>query len=163
MTKGSTSDNSKKELRKKSSLESFAINQNISMDKIREKFPALYAELTNKKMSMKIDEVEEETSSHSSQEIERKTLDPFSNYEPTIFDFLARARTDEEGLEIIDYFAKQGHITAETAKELTEKINTLGIRYFGPERSADYYYRKSEEIRTKKIIQKRYSSPKDNE
>lgn len=153
----------KKKSRKKSSLETFAINQNISIDEIREKFPALYSELANKKMSMRIDEVEDESESHSSREDERQSFDPFSNYEPNIFDFLARARTNEEGLEVIDFLSKQGQISAEIAKELTEKIKTLGIRCFGPERPADYYYRKSEEIRTKKIIQKRYPSHKDDE
>ncbi|MFX1516734.1 MAG: DUF2095 family protein [Promethearchaeota archaeon] len=161
MPKNSNTDKSKEVLQKKSSLEKFAINQNISIDEIRTKFPTIYAELTNKKMSMRIDEVEEETSFHSSQE--GKISDPFTNYEPTIFDFLARARTNEEGLEIINFMEKQGQITAETAKELNKKIKTLGIRCFGPERPADYYHRKSEEIRTKKIIQKRYPFSKDNE
>lgn len=164
MVKNPTSENSKKASQKrKSSLETFAINQNISVDDIREKFPALYAELTNKKMSVKIDKIEDETESLSSWEDERQSFDPFSNYEPNIFDFLARARTKEEGLEIIDFLTKQGQISAETAKELTEKIKTSGIRCIGSERSPNYYYRKSEEIRTKKIIQKRYPLPKADE
>lgn len=159
-----TSEDSKKASRnKKSSLETFAINQNISIDEIREKFPALYAELASNDMSVMIDEVEDETNFLSPWNNERQDLDPFSNYEPNIFDFLARARTNEEGLEIIDFLAKQGQISAETVKELKEKIKTSGIRSFGPKRSSDYYFRKSEEIRTKKIILKRYSSPKDDD
>ncbi|MHA2202903.1 MAG: DUF2095 family protein [Candidatus Hodarchaeales archaeon] len=159
-----TSEDSKKASRnKKSSLETFAINQNISIDEIREKFPALYAELTSNEMSVLIDEVEDETNFFSPWNNERQDLDPFSNYEPNIFDFLARARTNEEGLEIIDFLAKQGQLSAETVKELNEKIKTSGIRSFGPKRSSDYYFRKSEEIRTKKIIQKRYSFPKDDD
>jgi hypothetical protein len=161
MKKGSNSKNSKKE--KKSNLETLAIDQNIPIEKIREKLPALYDELTNKKMSMRIDEVEDESHSFSSRENEKELLDPFSNYEPDVFDFLARAKTNEEGLEIIDFLNKQGQISAETAEELTEKVQTLGIRCFGPKRSDNYYHRKSEEIRTKKIIQKRYPSSKDDE
>ena len=163
MKKGANSKNSKKNSQKKSSLETLSIDQNIPIDKIREKFPALYAELTNKKMNVRIDEVRDESHSFSSREDERQSLDPYSNYEPTVFDFLARARTDEEGLEIIDFLNTQGQISAETAEELTKKIKTSGIRCFGPKRSANYYHRKSEEIRTKKIIQKRYPSSKDDE
>ncbi|MFX0122643.1 MAG: DUF2095 family protein [Candidatus Hodarchaeota archaeon] len=164
MEKSSNSENSEKgSQKKKSSLEAFAINQNLSINEIREKFPALYAELTNKKMSLRIDEVKDGTRSLPSWEDKKQDLDPFNNYEPSIFDFLARARNNEEGLEIIDFLAKQGELSAEVAKELKNKIKTLGIRCFGPKRSSNYYYRKSEEIRTKKIIQKRYPSSTDNE
>jgi hypothetical protein len=163
MKKSDNSKNSKKDSQKKSSLETLAIDQNISIDKIREKFPALYTELTNEKMSLRIDEVRDESHSFSSRENEMQSLDPFSNYEPNIFDFLARARTDEEGLEIIDFLNTQGQISAEIAEELTEKIKISGIRCFGAKRSANYYHRRSEEIRTKKIIQKRYPSSKDDE
>ena len=163
MKKGSNSKNSKKQSQKESSLETLAIDQTIPIDKIREKLPALFAELSNKKMSMRIDEVEDESHSSSSIENERESLDPFSNYEPDVFDFLARAKTNEEGLEIIDFLNKQGQISAETAEELTEKVKDLGIRYFGPKRPDNYYHRKSEEIRIKKIIQKRYPSSKDDE
>ncbi len=156
-------EDSKKKPQKKSSLETFAIKQNISIDEIREKFPALYIELVSSEMSVRIDEVEDETNSISPWKNERQDLDPFSNYEPNIFDFLARARTNEEGLEIIDFLTKQGQLSVETGKELTEKIKTSGIRSFGPKRSSDYYYRKSEEIRTKKIIQKRYTKDDDLE
>ena len=163
MKKGSNSKNSKKVSQKKSGLETLAIDQNMPIDEIREKLPALYAELTNKKMSMRIDEVEDESHSFSSRENERESLDPFSNYEPDIFDFLARAQTNEEGLEIIEFLNKQGQISAEIAEELAKKVKTLGIRCFGPQRSANHYHRKSEEIRTKKIIQKRYPLSKDDE
>ncbi|MFW9906348.1 MAG: DUF2095 family protein [Candidatus Thorarchaeota archaeon] len=162
MKKGANSKNSEKNSQKKSSLETLAIDQNISIEKIREKFPALYGELTNNKMSVRIDEVRDESHSFSSKEDESQFLDPFSNYEPNIFDFLARAQTDEEGLEIIDFLNTQGQISAEIAEELTEKIKISGIQCFGPQRSDNYYHRKSEEIRTKKIIQKRYSSSKDD-
>ncbi|MFX1285220.1 MAG: DUF2095 family protein [Promethearchaeota archaeon] len=148
--------------RKKSPIESFALDQNMTINEIREKFPAIYAELANKKMSLKIDEVEDDKMPSMHQK-EKQNQDPFSNYEPNIYDFLARARTNEEGKEIIDFLAKQGQISPETAINLTKRLQTLGIRSFGPIRSSDYYYRKSSEIITRKLIQKRYPSQVDSE
>ncbi|MFX1504601.1 MAG: DUF2095 family protein [Promethearchaeota archaeon] len=164
MKKRPNSNNSKKNSQKDTSIETLKIDQSMPIEKIQEKFPALFAELANKKMSMRIDEIEDESNSFvNSREDERQSLDPFSHYEPNVFDFLARAQTNEEGLEIIDFLTKQGQISAETSEELTEKVKTSGIRSFGHKRTANYYHRKSEEIRTKKIIQKRYPSSKDDE
>lgn len=160
MVKTPSPKESKQPLRKKDSSETFAIDQNTTIDEIREKFPMLYAELTNEKMSMSIDEVKDTLITSSSQKEDR---DPLSNYDPNVFDFLARAKTDEEGLEIIDFLAKQDRISPETEKELKEKLKTSGIRCFGPIRSSNYYFRKSEEIRRRKFIQKRYPSRVDDE
>ncbi len=162
MNNQNTSKESKQLLQNKSSLESYAISQNMTIDEIREKFPAIYAELTNKKMSMRIDEVGDDIMPSLSLNEERQYQDPLSNYEPNVYDFLARARTNKEGLEIIDYLAKQGQISPENADNLTKKLKTLGIRSFGPKRSSNYYYRKSSEIKTQKLIQKRYPSQVDD-
>ncbi|UCG89818.1 MAG: DUF2095 family protein [Candidatus Heimdallarchaeota archaeon] len=158
MVKKTTKKDSKQEVKKKDSFKTFEINQNITIDEIQEKFPALYEELTDKKMSIRIDEVENNSKPSPSQEEEKNAQDPFSNYDPDVFDFLARARTNEEGLEIIEFLTKQGQISAETAKDLTGKLKKLGVRSFGPIRSSDYYYRKSDEIRNRRLIQKRYYS-----
>ncbi|MHA2243384.1 MAG: DUF2095 family protein [Candidatus Hodarchaeales archaeon] len=154
---------SKKPMQKKSSLETFAIDQNMTIDEIRENFPVIYAELTNKKMSMGIDEVEDNLILPSLQMEEKQNQDPFSNYEPNVYDFLRRAKTEEEGYEIIGFLAKQGQISSETEKKLTEKLKISGIRCFGSIRSSNNYFRKAEEIKNQKLIQKRYPSRIDGE
>ncbi|UCE13133.1 MAG: DUF2095 family protein [Candidatus Heimdallarchaeota archaeon] len=143
--------------KKKDLIKAIEIDQNLTDDEIREKFPALYKELTDKKMNIRIDEVKSDSQISSFQE-GNTDQDPFSNYDPNIYDFLARARTDEEGQEIIDFLANQGQISPETAKDLTKKLKKSGIRSFGPMRPSNYYYRKSEEIKRQKLIQKRYPS-----
>lgn len=163
MAKSPSPKDSKKPLRKKNSLETFAIDQNMTIDEIRENFPILYAELTNKGMSMGIDEVKDNSIFPSLQKEEKQDQDLFSNYDPNVYDFLGRAKTDEEGFEIIDFLAKQGQISSETEKELKEKLKISGIRCFGTIRSSNYYFRKSEEISNRKLIQKRYPSRIDGE
>lgn len=154
---------SKKPLRKKNSLKTFSIDQNVTIDEISENLPVLYAELTNKKMSMSIEEVKDNSIFPSLRKEEKQDQDPFSNYTPSVYDFLGRAKTDEEGFEIIDFLAKQGNISSETETEITKKLKISGIRFFGSIRSSNYYFRKSEEIRNRVLIQKRYPSRIDDE
>ncbi len=149
---------SKRPLKEKSSFNDLTIDQNIKIDEIEETFPELYAELTNKRMSMSIDEINDDLIHSFPQEEEQQEKDPFVKYDPNVYDFLTRARTDEEGFEIINFLAKHKQISSKTAKNLIERLKTSGIRYFGPIRSSNYYYRKAEEIRSRRSIQKRYPS-----
>ncbi|MFX1336794.1 MAG: DUF2095 family protein [Promethearchaeota archaeon] len=150
-------DDFNQDQKKRDLIKAIEIDQNITVDEIREKFPALYKELIDKKMNIRIDEVKDDSTTSSFQD-----GDPFSNYEPNIYDFLARARTEKEGQEIIDFLAKEGQISPETAKDLTDKLEKVGIRSFGPIRTSNYYYRKSDEIKRQKLIQKRYPSQMDD-
>lgn len=143
------------------SPDTFIVDQNMTLEEIRKKFPMLYAELTAKKMSISIDEVKGDTLSSTSQMEEKQ--DPFSDYDPDIYDFLARATTEEEGFEIIEFLFQQGQISSETAAKLTKKLKQYGIRHFGPLRLSNYYFRKSEEIKSRQSILKRYPSPDTDE
>ncbi len=163
MAKSPHPKGSKKPLRKKNSLKTFSIDQNVTIDEISENLPVLYAELTNKKMSMSIEEVKDNSIFPSLRKEEKQDQDPLSNYTPSVYDFLGRAKTDEEGFEIIDFLAKQGNISSETETEITKKLKISGIRFFGSIRSSNYYFRKSEEIRNRVLIQKRYPSRIDDE
>lgn len=158
MTKQSPPKESKQPLKEKLSFDNMTIDQNLTIDEIKENFPELYGELTNKKMSMSIDEIKGDFTYPFQQDGVPQEKDPFAKYDPTVYDFLSRARTNEEGFEIINFLAKQGQISSKTAKDLTQRLTASGIRHFGPFRSSDYYYRKAEEIRNRRSIQKRYPS-----
>ncbi len=154
MTNTPPSKESKQPLKEKS----LTIDQNLTIDGIKENFPGIYAELTNEGMSMSIDEIKGDLVNSFSQEGEQQEIDPFAKYDPDVYDFLSRAKTNEEGFEIINFLAKRGQISSKTAENLTKTLRTSGIRYFGPIRSSDYYFRKAEEIRNHRSIQKRYPS-----
>ena len=90
----------KKTPQKENSPELLGMTQNITIDNIQEHFPALHTELTVKKMSLGISEVKSGVGLSPNQH--EDNTDPLSNYDPDIFDFLARATTEEEGYEIIE-------------------------------------------------------------
>ncbi|MHA2223610.1 MAG: DUF2095 family protein [Candidatus Hodarchaeales archaeon] len=156
MEKHSSSKESEHDKQKKPNSESSSIDQHLSMDEIREKFSTLYTELLNQRMSIEIDEVQSGSVSPSSVKEESSDKDPFSDYTPNIFDFLARAKTDEEGYEIIDFLSSQDQISTETASKLKNVLKKSGIRSFGPIRRPGYYFRQAEEINRRKTIEKRY-------
>jgi hypothetical protein len=163
MSKVPTSDNSKLPKKRRKIPKTLSVDQNITLDEIREKFPNLYSELTEKNMSIGIDKVEKDLITSTLREDDKQDQGPFSRYDPDVFDFLSRAKTDKEGLKVIDFLKKQNQISLNTAKELKDKITTEGIRSFGPLRSVNYYYRKAADISSKKTIRKRYPSLKDDQ
>lgn len=158
MSKSYPSKNSKSSKKRKNDPKTLTVNQNITVDELREKFPNLYSELTGNKMGLQIDQVEEDLITSTLREDDRQDQDPFSDFEPNIFDFLARAKEDLEGMEIINFLENQNKISSKSAEELREKIKNDGIRSFGSLRLSNYYFRNSAEVRSRRTIQKRYPS-----
>ncbi|RMG33909.1 MAG: DUF2095 domain-containing protein [Methanobacteriota archaeon] len=64
--------------------------------------------------------------------------DPLRGYVPGVYDYLARAKTVEECIEIIDYLEKKGEIEPELAEELRKQANEDGAESFGT-REPGYY------------------------
>ncbi len=64
--------------------------------------------------------------------------DPFRGYIPGVFDYLARAKTEEECLEIIDYLEAKGELEPELAEELRRQTREEGPESFGT-REPGYY------------------------
>lgn len=64
--------------------------------------------------------------------------DPLRGYIPGVYDFLARAKTVEECLEIIDYLEGKGEIETELAEELRRQAKEEGADSFGS-RNPGYY------------------------
>lgn len=156
-------EDSEKIQKKKSTAKTLKVDQIIPREELREQFPSLYSELTEKSMSIGIDKVDKDLITSTLREDDQQDQDPFSRYDPDVFDFLSKAKTDKEGLEVIDFLKKQNQISSNTAKELKDKIMNNGIRSFGPLRSVNYYFRKTADISSKKTIRKRYSSLKDDQ
>ncbi len=142
--------------------QTLSVSQNIDLDELKEKFPNIYSELQDKEMVIPIDEVKEDLITSTLKEKGQLDRDPLGNYDPDVYDFLGRAKTVQEGQEIIEYMKKRGEITETTATTLLEKLRQEGIRSFGPQRTNGYYFKKAEEIRNKTTIIKRYHSSKED-
>jgi hypothetical protein len=141
--------------------EFLGMTQNITIDNIQEHFPAIHKELSEKKMSLGISEVKSGLGLSAKEQ--ENNVDPLSDYEPNVFDFLARATTEEEGYEIINFLAKQKQISPKTAQELRAQIESSGIRSVGSLRTNNHYFRKATEIRNRRIMKKRHTIPINEE
>ncbi len=64
----------------------------------------------------------------------------FRNYNPNILDFLARAKTEQECIEIIDYCLSRNEITKKDADVYKQLLSEGGPEIFGT-REPGYYDR----------------------
>lgn len=68
-----------------------------------------------------------------------KKEDPWRGYEPNVVDFIRRANSVEEALEVIDYLVEKGELKLEDSERLKRQLREKGLRSFGPKKSSDYY------------------------
>lgn len=100
--------------------------EGISLENLKANYPQLFDDLMQKKTS--VDEIQKSTNDD----------DLFQNYNPSYKDFLARATTEEECLDIIEYLESQNEIDGELAKQLRDQLEKDGPESFGT-RKGSYY------------------------
>ncbi|MFQ5978526.1 MAG: DUF2095 family protein [Candidatus Heimdallarchaeota archaeon] len=142
----------------------------VSKSEFSERFPALHDEMFEKKQSqtLQIDEVQASAERDEKQDSEKDKLnenvesgirtkisDPLEHYSPSVEDFLARASTNKEALDIIDYLIQRNELSSEKAREFRELIHQEGVRALGPKRTPGYYDRFAREERLKKQMERR--------
>ena len=149
-----------KDNKKITPTEVLGVTQNIAPEDIQKHFPSLYEDLSEKRMSLEINKVGNQTDEEADYDSEELDNDPLRSYNPDIYDFLARAKTDDEGKEIIDFLLKQDQISNNLAQDLKEQINNFGIRSICPERKDNHYFHHAAEERMHNVIRKRYKSRK---
>ena len=129
----------------------------FDIDDIEDVFTALAKELKKGGIPLKdlvrhqrinIDEEDED----DFEELENKSFfpkegprepDPFKGYDPGVIDFLQRCKTEEEGIQVIDYLLERGELTKKEAEELKAQLRKKGIRSCGPLRKSGYYYKEA--------------------
>lgn len=108
-------------------------NHGDSNEEIKEHFPSIYREIKeNEKL---LEEKELRTSSGI------KKVRKFSNYTPSVLDFICRCKTEEEAIEIIDFSLNKKVITKEYAESLKKRLEEEGLESFGEHRATGYYER----------------------
>lgn len=159
-SKKNSTNKSFDEIRSELPPEVLNIEQKITSDDLKENFPNLHAEMTQKKMKVKIDHVKGDFFHSDKADQTLDSTDPFRNFEPSTIDFIRRAKTDIEAEEIIRFAENQGNISTEEAKKLLDELSKKGVRSFGLIKTPGHYFRKAVETRNRQIIEKRYSTPK---
>ena len=96
----------------------------IDIEELRKKYPNLYRELME------------------TRGIKLRFKDPLRGFQPGAVDFIRRAETKEQALEVIDYLERRGEITRDYAEELRDIINKHGPRFFGEKKEDGYYLKK---------------------
>jgi hypothetical protein len=104
----------------------------IDVEDFRRKFPALYKEIVERKMVLRVSgvrnmkEFAEEEAAHTG---------------PTVIDYLRRCDTEEQGREVINYLRNRGEISEEVAESLLKQLDEKGIRSFGSRKQPGHYLR----------------------
>jgi hypothetical protein len=65
----------------------------------------------------------------------------WTDYDPTVEDFIRRCDTEEEAKEIINYMEKRGEVIPETAEGLRRQLSEEGLRSFGKKKDPGFYDR----------------------
>lgn len=103
-------------------------------ERFRKMFPNLYRELEEGVSSIRIDSVRLDS------EAGERVAD-LRGYSPDVIDFIRRAETEEQALEVIDYCERRGEISSEYAEQLRKQLRERGLESFGSHKEEGYYFR----------------------
>lgn len=101
-------------------------------------FPALSKEMKDSQDSVKINGIRSEPETPSSRrQISGKN---WQGYDPDVIDFIRRAKTKEDALEVINYMLHRGEISKDYATRLINQLNKHGLESFGSHKTPGYYF-----------------------
>jgi hypothetical protein len=107
-------------------------------DKFAQRFPALSQELKSPQTHVKIDGTRTDPENPSThRQISGKN---WQGYDPDVIDFIRRAKSQEEAIEVIDYLLHRGEISKPYATRLIDQLNTEGLKSFGSAKKPGYYF-----------------------
>ena len=153
----------KKNKENKNTDEDIEIPQ-FTTDEIKENFPSLYKELSGDsssnvptkkvkelllddssddiKLSNEILTEDSDSESESDSEIVSKPMekDYLQGFDPKAVDFIRRAKTNEEAIEVLDYLEKRGEISMEDCKNLMIQLEKHGLESFGEHKEDGFYF-----------------------
>lgn len=130
----------------------------FTTDEIKENFPSLYKELSGdtsskvptKKVkelllddsSEKIELTNEISTDESESEITSKPMekDYLQGFDPQAVDFIRRAKTKEDALEILSYLEKRGELAPGDCQRLKQQLQEEGLESFGEHKHDGYYF-----------------------
>ena len=153
----------KKNKENKNTDEDIEIPQ-FATDEIKENFPSLYKELSGdsstklpskKVKELLLDESEDdiklsnefltedsESETESNPEIVSKPMekDYLQGFDPQAIDFIRRAKTKEDALEILNFLESRGELTVDNCQKLKQQLEEEGLESFGEHKHDGYYF-----------------------
>ncbi len=69
----------------------------------------------------------------------------WQGYDPDIIDFIRRAKSENEAIEVIEYMQQREEISKTYAKRLITQLNEEGIKSFGSTKKGGYYFNQLED------------------
>lgn len=107
-------------------------------DEFAQLFPALSRELKQPQTRVKIDGIRSNPEKQSSgRQLSGKN---WQGYDPDVIDFIRRATSQEEAIEVIDYMLHRGEISKPYAKRLVNQLSEQGLESFGSKKKPGHYF-----------------------
>ena len=107
-------------------------------DEFAQLFPALSRELKQPQTQVKINGIRSNPEKQSSgRQLSGKN---WQGYDPDVIDFIRRATSQEEAIEVIDYMLHRGEISKPYAKRLVNQLREQGLESFGSKKKPGYYF-----------------------
>lgn len=100
------------------------------IEEFKRKFPNLARELLGNKKSVHY-------------KIVLRRTDLWRGYEPNVYDFIRRANTVEQAIEVVDYLVNRGELSREEGEKIKDKLLKEGLQAFGPKKEFGWYLRVS--------------------
>jgi len=110
----------------------------VDKKSFKKMFPHLSEELEDGESKVPINSVRTDSDT-----AEKSISDKFSNYNPTVVDFIRRCDTEAQAEAIIEYLEKKGELTKEHAAKLRKQLKKEGVRSFGSKKEENYYFKQS--------------------
>ena len=121
----------------------------FNRDEIQDNFPSIFKEMVNNTQisseDLKSILTEDSNSiAESTKEIEFQTKlkekDYLQGFDPKATDFIRRAKTKTEAIEVIEFLAEKQEITLVEAENLKKKLQEKSLTSFGEHKADGFYF-----------------------
>ncbi|MFX1536980.1 MAG: DUF2095 family protein [Promethearchaeota archaeon] len=124
----------------------------VSREEFRRRFPVIYEEMFGPCEDVTSEDAQPPQNHIELIEKTESEVNPFDNYSPNVIDFIRRASSPTEALEVIDFLEKRNELTSEEARTLKEQLRSKGLESFGSKKRIGDYFHVAREEQTKKIM-----------
>ncbi|MHA1734251.1 MAG: DUF2095 family protein [Promethearchaeota archaeon] len=115
-------------------------------EEFKKRYPNLYGEIASgsaPKIPIDAYRHEEEFPETGEDQGTYASRDPFAHFDPGARDFIQRAHTLDEALEVVEFLLDRGEIGREERDQIVEQLETGGLESFGKHRTWGHYDREA--------------------
>lgn len=114
----------------------------LSSDEARELLSEESVEDSGESVQVNGPEIELETDTENEVKTTTKPMekDYLRGFDPQAIDFIRRAKTNNEAVDVLNYLEKRGEITPEDCQSLKNQLERDGLASFGEHKQDGYYF-----------------------